>query len=290
MNRQGQTARTWVDALREAVVDLVGWLAGLDWLTTAAWLLTLGCLGAAILDSYTSLCVVGGTLGHIGSAAACPDFHGWDTRVFPLAVDMGWGGALFAVIRLARTIGMKSWRWVVVVVFEVTTAAFTIAGNAFHGAVLDGATADLQGPLMVLVNSVASAVPGVVAVGSGFTLSVLVSARAHEPRQATRPAERTEEAEAVRVAEATPPADRQEATAGGRRPASEVQAMVKAARERRTEELGREPSAEEVAAQVTRDGHPITASRVRTYLATLRAAERARPEASEEEVVAWHAR
>src|SRR5262249_13951849 len=35
--------RTWVDALREAVGDLALWLAGLDWLTAAAWALTMGC-------------------------------------------------------------------------------------------------------------------------------------------------------------------------------------------------------------------------------------------------------
>jgi hypothetical protein len=169
--------RTNTDAARDVVHDLAAWVASLDWLTDAAWVLTLGCLGAAILDSYTSLCVVGGSLGHIGSAKACPDFGGWDTRVFPLAVDMGWGGALFAVLRLARAIGLQSWRWWVVLTFEVITAAFTIAGNAFHGAVLDGATADLQRPLMVAISCVASAVPGVVAVGSGFTLSVLVSTR-----------------------------------------------------------------------------------------------------------------
>jgi hypothetical protein len=169
--------RTNMDAARDAVRDLTAWLAGLDWLTDAAWVLTLGCLGCAILDSYTSLCVVGGSLGHIGSATACPDFGGWDTRVFPLAVDMGWGGALFAVLRLARSIGLKSWRWWVVLTFEALTAAFTIAGNAFHGAVVDGATSHLTGSLMVVISSVASAVPGIVAVGSGFTLSVLVSTR-----------------------------------------------------------------------------------------------------------------
>jgi hypothetical protein len=273
--------RTWVDAAREVVAALAGWLGGLDWLTVAASLLTVGCLGAAVLDSYTSLCVVGGSLGHIGSEKACPSFGGWDTRVFPLAVDMGWGGALFAVLRLARTIGLGSWRWWVVLVFEVVTAAFTVVGNAFHGAVLDGATTSLQGPAMVVISSVASAVPGVVAVGSGFTLSVLVSTRADEPRGPV-------EAEATPVAEERP-AELSAAplTAGRsvRRPAAEVLALVGAARARLKGELGREPRDEEVAAQVTADGHPITASRVRTYVARLRADERA-----SDEVVAWHAR
>jgi hypothetical protein len=139
--------------------------------------ITLGCLGCAILDSYTSLCVVGGSLGHIGSAAACPAFGGWDTRVFPLAIDMSWGGALATVLRLARTVGFRSWRWWLVLTFEVVTAAFTLAGNALHGLIDIGATARLNGAALVAVICVASAVPGVVAVGSGFTLSVLIASR-----------------------------------------------------------------------------------------------------------------
>jgi hypothetical protein len=172
---------TTIDSTREPIRGIAAWLSTIDWLTDAAWLLTLGCLGCAILDSYTSLCVVGGSLGHIGSTSACPDFGGWDTRVFPLAVDMGWGGALFAVLRLARTIGLVSWRWWVVLAFELVTAAFTIAGNAFHGAVEDGAASHMSAAVMVAITCVASAVPGVVAVGSGFTLSVLISIRAPGP-------------------------------------------------------------------------------------------------------------
>jgi hypothetical protein len=159
------------------LITLLHRLARTDWLTTAAWLLTLGCLGCAILDSYTSLCVVGGSLGHIGSPAACPDVGGWDTRVFPLAVDMSWGGALATVLRLARSVGFRSWRWWLVLVFELVTAAFTLAGNALHGLIDIGAAARLSGAGLVAVICVASAVPGVVAVGSGFTLSVLIATR-----------------------------------------------------------------------------------------------------------------
>jgi hypothetical protein len=167
-----------VPVKRSWIADLVLWLARLDWLTIGAFLLTIGSFLGAVLDSYTSLCVIGATQGHIGIVGACPDVGGWDTRTFPLSVDMGWGGALLAVVRLARTIGIGSWRWWVVLGFEALTAAFTVAGNAFHGAVLDGATAGLAGStLAVVISSVASAVPGVVAVGSGFTLSVLVSTR-----------------------------------------------------------------------------------------------------------------
>ena len=52
-----------------ALHGVVRWLVELEWLTVAAWMLTLGCLGCAILDSYTSLCVDGATLGRIGSAS-----------------------------------------------------------------------------------------------------------------------------------------------------------------------------------------------------------------------------
>lgn len=282
------TRRTWLDAIREAVSDLAAWLAALDWLTAGAFVLTIGSFLSAVLDSYTSLCLIGATQGHIGTVSACPDVGGWDTRTFPLSVDMGWGGALLAVVRLARSTGMGSWRWWVVIAFEVLTAAFTVIGNAYHGAVQDGATAGLHGALPVLISSVASAVPGVVAVGSGFTLSVLVSTpgggqEGHAAARAEVPAE-----EQVLDSQPGPTIEQPPAQQAGRRSAREVEELVRVARAQRTEELGREPSAEEVAAQLTRDGYRITASRVRAYLARLRAEERAQPK-PDEEVVAWHA-
>ncbi len=77
-----------------------------------------------------------------------------------------------------------------------------------------------------------------------------------------------------------------------RRPAGEVLALVRAARARLVAETGRDPRDEEVAARVSADGHPITASRVRTYLAKLRAEDRRARRGGEraEEVVAWHTR
>jgi hypothetical protein len=282
--------RTWIDAARDAVGDLAAWLGGLDWLTDAAWVLTLGCLGCAILDSYTSLCVVGGSLGHVGSAAACPDFGGWDTRVFPIAVDAGWAGALFAVLRLARVIGFGNWRWWVVLLFDVLTAAFTIAGNAFHGAVVDGATAQLSGAWMVAISSVASAVPGVVAVGSGFTLSVLVSARPPALAPETEPVHRDQHEASVRPESTAKPVPRRSTADGGRSsgrgsgrlPASDVLAMVRGAREHLAAEQGREPSDNDIATLLTAGGHRISASRTRTYLAQLRsAAESSEPDTEE---------
>jgi hypothetical protein len=275
-------SRNYLDPARDAVRDLSIWLTQLDWLTDAAWLLTLTCLGCAILDSYTSLCVVGGSLGHIGTARACPDFGGWDTRVFPIAVDAGWGGALFAVLRLARSIGLQSWRWWVVLAFEVVTAAFTVAGNAFHGAVSDGATAQMSGPVLVVISSAASAVPGVVAVGSGFTLSVLVSTRAPDTEMSSAPPLSVGMAQRRRQSAtdpSTPSVSRRRTADGpraskGRRPAAEVREMVRSARERLTAELGRAPDDAEVATRVTASGHPLSASRTRLYLAELRAESR----------------
>lgn len=162
--------------VRAAPSALLIWVFAHGWLTVSAWLLTFTCLGCALLDSYTSQCVIGGTVGHIGQASACPGFDGWDTRVFPIAVDAGWAGALFALLRLARSIGMRDWRWRAVFAFELLTAAVTVAGNAFHGLVLDGAAVHFPTAANLVVGAVASAVPGIVAVGSGFTLSVLVAA------------------------------------------------------------------------------------------------------------------
>ena len=98
-----------------ALRGLAATLAAADWLTTGAFLLTIGAFLGAVLDSYTSLCVVGGDLAHIGQATSCPDVHGWDTRTFPLAVDMGWGGALLATIQLARAIGLTTYLYHLIV-------------------------------------------------------------------------------------------------------------------------------------------------------------------------------
>jgi hypothetical protein len=288
-------SRTWLDSLCDAVAALARWLAGLDWLTAGAFLLTIGSFLGAVLDSYTSLCVIGATQGRIGSVAACPDVHGWDTRTFPLSVDMGWGGALLAVVRLAHTIGIGSWRWWAVLGFEVLTAAFTVAGNAFHGAVLDGATAGLAGStLAVVISSVASAVPGVVAVGSGFTLSVLVSTPRDHPRGEGRQGDKADRKAPPVAARELPDRKRPlPVFRSGRMPAREVEALVKTVRTRLIGKLGREPSGEEVAAEMTKDGHSIHASRARTYLARVRAEERKGPTTepnAEEEVVAWHGR
>lgn len=156
---------------------LIAWLAAVDWLTTGAFLLTIGAFLGAVLDSYTSLCTVGGDLAHIGQASSCPDVYGWDTRTFPLAVDLGWGGALLATIRLAHTLGLANWRWWAVLTFEGLTAGTTVAGNAVHGAVVGGSANHLLQVHPTAIAGIASAVPGVVAVGAGFTLSALISSR-----------------------------------------------------------------------------------------------------------------
>jgi hypothetical protein len=208
---------------------------------------------------------------------------------------MGWGGALLAVVRLAHTIGIGSWRWWAVLGFEVLTAAFTVAGNAFHGAVLDGATAGLAGStLAVVISSVASAVPGVVAVGSGFTLSVLVSTPRNHSQTGRRHGD-VADGKAPQVDARELPNRKRQLTAPtpGRKSEQEVEALVKVVRERLLEKLGRDPSGEEVAAEMTKDGYPIGASRARVYLGRVRAEERKQraPDTNaKEEVVAWHGR
>lgn len=169
------------DRILDGLVACARWLATVDWLSAGAFILTIGAFLGAALDSYTSLCTVGGDLAHIGQASSCPDVHGWDTRTFPLAVDMGWLGGLLATVRLARSIGIGNWRWWAVALFEALVAGTTIAGNAIHGAVLVHSSHWLDDhPLRVA--ALASSVPGVVAVGAGFTLSVLLSARQHARR------------------------------------------------------------------------------------------------------------
>jgi hypothetical protein len=172
------------DRARGHVAALARTLLAADWLTAGAFILTIGAFLGAVLDSYTSLCTVGAGIAHIGSLRDCPDVGGWDTRTFPLSIDMGWGGALLATVRLAHVLGLDNWRWWAVVVFEVLTAAFTVTGNALHALIADkvivqGATAT---PQYLALAFAASAVPGVVAVGAGFTLNVLFSAR-HTPRR-----------------------------------------------------------------------------------------------------------
>ena len=308
------TERTNVHAVRDVAIGSAHALMVADWLTAGAFILTIGSFLGAVLDSYTSLCTVGAGVAHIGTPADCPNVYGWDTRTFPLSIDMGWAGALLATVRLAHAIGLDNWRWWAVVGFEVFTAVTTIAGNGLHALIEDGVihaqvqsgSPDLR---FVALACLASAVPGVVAVGSGFTLNVLFSTRPERAADrlplalASGPGRRTE------MSQPAPDGDGREAKperrvrparqAGGdargragRRPASEVLGLVRSAREQLSRELGRRPGDEEVAAR----GHPITASRVRTYLARLRAEERTQPveEPAEdqvgEEVVAWRSR
>jgi pyruvate/2-oxoglutarate dehydrogenase complex dihydrolipoamide acyltransferase (E2) component len=235
-----------------------------DWLTAGAFVLTVGSLAGAALDSYTSLCVVGGDLAHIGRASSCVDVGGWDTRTFPLAVDMGWGGALLTTVRLARTVGIDNWRWSVVLAFELLVAAVTVAGNAFHGMVLDGAV--LSAGQRLLVALVASSVPGVVAVGSGFSLSVLISTRHGVPEPQRRPRPQRSEPDAPPID--APPAGVQRAIDKPERPSDRrlLEVMRAIARER-----GIDVADVPARAVAERCGFPSDHSTMRTWLRAVKA-------------------
>ncbi len=246
----------------------------------------------------------------------------------PIALDAPLTCSVIGQFLLARwkSPAVKRWRLFVV---TLITAPLSLAGNALHGALrfqadnasLDLALLDLHHP-EVAIRLVAAMVPAI-----GIILAVAVTelvlrerARLEELREADRYRHTQAETEAsAQVLGPTPGAARptvagrperdstsiapprrsteQHARSVGhqasRRSATEVLAMVRSARERLNGELEREPKDEEVASQVSAAGHPITASRVRTYLAQLRAAERTRSadeDQAKEEVVAWRGR
>ncbi len=294
---------------------LVNYLEGAVWLGVA---LT---LGVSYYGSYDNLVDVLMALGYaIGPA-----------HVVPIAVDAPLTVSVIGQFLLARwkSSAWRRWR-----LFAVTliTAPLSLAGNALHGALrfdgdgraqLDLSLLDLQHP-EVVIRLVAAMVPAI-----GVILAVAVTelvlrehARLEELREAGRDLPRAtgrDEAPGNEQANAPAPAGGAGELAGGadsggiaphrrgersepgpgsvkasRRPAAEVLAMVRSARERLASELEREPKDEEVASRVSADGHPITASRVRTYLAQLRAEARegggSAAEPVTEEVVAWRGR
>jgi len=309
------TARSWFR--RASARDRSRWAhRALDWplvnyLEGSVWLLVAVTLAVSYYGSYDNLVDVLAALGYaIGPR-----------HVVPIALDAPLTCSVIGQFLLARwkSPAVKRWRLFVV---TLITAPLSLAGNALHGALrfpvqgdpsLDLGLLDLSRP-EVVIRLVAAMVPGI-----GIILAVAVTelvlrerARLEELREAgadlAGPGEGGTSAPTRSPAAGSRGSDHVAprgsdsggitlgAPAGGhaagRRPAAEVLAMVRSARERLTGELGREPKDEEVAARVSADGHPITASRVRTYLAQLRSEERQRPasEGAAEEVVAWHAR
>jgi hypothetical protein len=309
------TARGWFR--RASARERSRWAQrALDWplvnyLEGSVWLLVAVTLAVSYYGSYDNLVDVLAALGYaIGPR-----------HVVPIALDAPLTCSVIGQFLLARwkSPAVKRWRLFVV---TLITAPLSLAGNALHGALrfpvqgdpsLDLGLLDLSRP-EVVIRLVAAMVPGI-----GIILAVAVTelvlrerARLEELRQPgpdlAGPVEGATSAPARLPAARSPGSDHvasrrsdsggitSDAPAAGhpaaRRPAAEVLAMVRSARERLTVELGREPKDEEVAARVSADGHPITASRVRTYLAQLRSEERERPapDVSAEEVVAWHAR
>jgi hypothetical protein len=292
-------ARRWFQ--RRSGGDRSRWARrALDWplvnyLEGAVWLLVAVTLAVSYYGSYDNLVDVLAALGYAYGPS----------HVVPVALDAPLTCSVIGQFLLARwkSPAVKRWRLFAV---SVITAPLSLAGNALHGALrfdaeenptLDLALLDLHRP-EVVIRLVAAMVPGI-----GIILAVAVTelvlrerARLEELRDAERPDVEPEpriDHEPIQAgANGTAPAVRG-GQMSGRRPATEVLAMVSRAREHLVRELEREATDEEVAARVSADGHPISASRVRTYLAQLRAAERIHAtmdrERADEEVAAWHA-
>jgi len=290
----------------------------LDWplvnyLEGAVWLLVALTLGVSYYGSYDNLVDVLAALGYaIGPR-----------HVVPIALDAPLTCSVIGQFLLARwkSPAVKRWRLFVV---TLITAPLSLAGNALHGALrfpvqgdpsLDLGLLDLSRP-EVVIRLVAAMVPGI-----GIILAVAVTELVLRERARLEEL-RAGDAEPAASDAGSGPTRRHQASAGGpvtprrdsagialrrpsgappaaaasppasRRPATEVLAMVRSARERLTGDLQREPKDEEVASRVSADGHPITASRVRTYLAQLRSEEREQPasESAGEEVMAWRTR
>jgi hypothetical protein len=302
------TGRRWFR--RQSTGDRARWARrALDWplinyLEAAVWLGVAVTLGVSYYGSYDNLVVVLMAVGYAAGPA----------HVVPVGLDAPLSVSVIGQFLLARwkSSPLRRWR-----LFAVTliTAPLSLAGNALRGAVvvdaqgqgrLDLTLLDLHRP-EVWIRLIAAMVPSI-----GVILAVAVTElvlREHARLEELREAAASRDAEDAAAEER--PADaggttgeggssqtgrgrvrrrvRTGARGGGRRPASEVLELVRAARAQLATELGRRPSDEEIAARMTADGHPLAASRVRFYLPKLRDEEPVQ-ERTEEEVVAWRGR
>ncbi len=248
------------------------------WLEGAMWVCLFGGLVVLYIGSYADLMATFAAFGYDGHIS-------W---LMPLGIDLPVTASVLAQMLAGR---WKCHWWVRVRLGLLTavTAPLTLTGNALRGAI------DGQGhftfQVQLWMDLAAFAVPGLGVVLIGYVASMMQGERAELQRrrleaEASRPAPAVRE----RQQRGAMPGDRPEAAQGerqprsasssrdagrraGRVPASEVLAMVRGARERLVGELEREPSDNDVAALVTSGGHPISASRTRTYLAKVRAAE-----------------
>jgi hypothetical protein len=246
------------------------------WLEGAMWFCLGGGLAVNYLGSYADLAATFGAFG----------YDGWVRWIMPLGIDLPVTASVLAQLLAAR---WKSGRWVRVRLGLLTavTAPLTLTGNALRGAI------DAHGHFVhsfhvaLWMDLAAFAVPGLGVVLIGYVASMMQGERAELTRRRLEAQVPTREAqEPPEVEESTPPRPRRkrsgEQPPNGRRPASEVLALVRGAREHLVTEHGREPSDNDVAALVTAGGHRISASRTRVYLAQLRAAQDGREPAEEE--------
>jgi hypothetical protein len=243
----------------------------------------------------------------LAASARAAGMHGPFSWLFPLATDGIIGVATPAQLALRRSdaprwvrrqIGMMLW----------AAIAFSVIGNASRASTVWFAVTILAHVVPLPTwSAVWLALAPLAYAGALHVLSLV-----HQYPPAEELALPSAAAEAARLGEELTEArrtlarlrselEKRQATqdeegdrASKRLPASEVKELVRAARAQLIERLGREPSGEEVAAQVTADGYEIKAPRVRMYLAEVRAEERASATAkgstTDEEVVAWHAR
>jgi Protein of unknown function (DUF2637) len=281
----------------EAMYAAAARLRGRDWDVNLGAVVVAAAMAAA---SWNALMAV-------ASAAGFPAYLAW---TFPLGVD----GLVYIGLRttyILRRAHLRKRAWVWVVLTYAFLVSFT--GNGMHSTTANGGAMVLPSWELPFVRWhavvsgawLASTVP---AVSAMFAIHLLVVHRRAREEMGEQTGRRhrsgwrrrlglwlagAPDAELQAVSKPRPPAStagrpraRSTRRRAGRRSETEVLAMVRRARERLVDDLGREPDDGEVASQMSADGHPLSASRVRFYLPKVRTDEGA----AAEEVVAWHGR
>ena len=285
--------RSWIEGVHAAAARL----RGRDWDVNLGAVLVAAAMAAA---SWNALMAVAG-------AAGFPAYLAW---TFPLGVD----GLVYIGLRttyILRRAQLRKRVWVWVVLTYAFLVSFT--GNGMHSTTANGGPMVLPSwelpfmPWHAVVSGawLASTVP---AVSAMFAIHLLVVHRRAREEMGEQVRRRQRSGWRRRLGiwlAGAPDAERQAvskldvsaSTAGrmrarssrrraGRRSETEVLAMVRRARGRLLDDLGREPEDGEVASQMSADGYPLSASRVRFYLPRVRTEERA----AADDVVAWHGR
>jgi len=234
-------------------------------LERAVWVMATAVIAAGWVISYSSLRLLAVKVGHYGAAEAL---------LYPLPIDCTLGGAVAAEFLLARWDAPLRARLYVGGQILVS-AAGTVTGNALHGLITEPSVVQPWWGAVAV-----SAVPGAAIAGMTHAATLMLRYRSRSARVVEEgtltTAERPTDARSVaRPARPLLPARTTRPGTGGtaRRPAAEVLEMVRSARQRLTAERGKVPSDDDIAGRVTEDGHPLSASRARTYLAQIRTLE-----------------